>query len=77
MMNALRLVEGFAMHAFEQRTGLSREVLDAPLARATGRGLIQCQAGHWRATPLGFSFLNDLLGEFLEPAHQGRAAVTR
>jgi oxygen-independent coproporphyrinogen-3 oxidase len=68
MMNALRLVEGFEEREFEQRTGLGCDVLEAPLARALGRGLIGHEAGRWRATTLGFNFLNDLLGEFLNEA---------
>jgi oxygen-independent coproporphyrinogen-3 oxidase len=68
MMNALRLVAGFEAHEFEARTGLGFQVLSQPLGRARARGLIGHDAGRWRATPLGFNFLNDLLGEFLNPA---------
>jgi oxygen-independent coproporphyrinogen-3 oxidase len=73
MMNALRLVEGFEERDFEQRTGLGRAVLEQPLARAVARGLIRCEAERWRATPLGFNFLNDLLGEFLGNGDGSRA----
>jgi putative oxygen-independent coproporphyrinogen III oxidase len=73
MINALRLVEGFEASVFEQRTGLPRGILEAPLARARARGLIEPEAGRWRATALGFNFLNDLLGEFLSEAHNSRA----
>jgi oxygen-independent coproporphyrinogen-3 oxidase len=77
MMNALRLVEGFEESEFEQRTGLGCEVLQGPLGRATRRGLIAHQAGRWRATALGFNFLNDLLGEFIGPArHTGAIAAS-
>jgi oxygen-independent coproporphyrinogen-3 oxidase len=65
MMNALRLLEGFEEREFEQRTGLARTVLEVPLARALARGLIRRDGERWSATPLGFNFLNDLLGEFL------------
>ena len=64
-MNALRLVEGFEEREFEQRTGLACAVLEAPLARAAGRGLIGREGRRWRATPRGFDLLNELLGEFL------------
>ncbi len=72
MMNALRLVSGFEQDEFEARTGLGFGVLEQPLARASGRGLIRHHGGRWRATPLGFNFLNDLLGEFLNPAPPSR-----
>jgi oxygen-independent coproporphyrinogen-3 oxidase len=72
MMNALRLVEGFEERDFEQRTGLGRAVLDEPLGRACARGLIRGEAQRWRATPLGFNFLNDLLVEFLGKARDSR-----
>ncbi len=71
MMNALRLVAGFAPADFEARTGLSFLALQAPLERARARGLIEEHAGHWRASERGFSFLNDLIGEFLPDAAQG------
>ena len=67
LMNTLRLLEGFDELEFEQRTGLHIEVLQAPLARLRARDLIERCAGRWRASALGFSFLNDVVSEFLVP----------
>lgn len=67
LMNTLRLLEGFEEREFEQRTGLHSEVLTASLARLRVRELIEQREGRWRASPLGFNFLNDVVGEFLAP----------
>ncbi len=69
LMNTLRLKEGFEEGEFELRTGLNSEVLRAPLARLRARDLVEQCAGRWRASALGFSFLNDVVGEFLGPLH--------
>ena len=67
LMNTLRLLEGFEEREFEQRTGLRSEVLTASLARLRVRELIEQREGRWRASPLGFNFLNDVVSEFLAP----------
>jgi oxygen-independent coproporphyrinogen-3 oxidase len=67
LMNTLRLVEGFEEHEFEQRTGLERKVLTVSLTRLRARGLMEQHEGRWRASALGFSFLNDVVSEFLAP----------
>jgi putative oxygen-independent coproporphyrinogen III oxidase len=67
LMNALRLCEGFAAADFEATTGLEAGVLEQPMARLGARGLIEAQAGHWRASARGYRFLNDVLTEFLGP----------
>jgi oxygen-independent coproporphyrinogen-3 oxidase len=64
-LNALRLVDGFALTLFEQRTGLSAQVLEPTLQAALGRGLIERRPGGWRPTALGQRFLNDLQALFL------------
>jgi oxygen-independent coproporphyrinogen-3 oxidase len=64
-LNALRLVDGFALALFEQRTGLSPQVLEPTLQAALARGLIERRAGGWRPTALGQRFLNDLQALFL------------
>jgi hypothetical protein len=33
--------------------------------RLRARGLLEQRRGRWRASPLGFNFLNDLVSEFL------------
>ena len=44
----------------EQRTGLAREVVAAPLAEALARGWLLQRADWLRPTGAGFRFLNDL-----------------
>ncbi len=65
MMNALRLVEGFPLRLFDERTGVSRATLLQPLERAESLGLIH--RDHERVTPTlrGQRFLNELLQLFL------------
>ena len=65
MLNALRLVEGFEMQWFEERTGMGRETLDRPLGLALARDLMLRSDDRWMPTPLGQRFLNDLQAMFL------------
>lgn len=65
MLNALRLVEGFAVAEFETRTGLAISVVDAALCEAERRGLLLRASGRIRATGLGYRYLNRLIGLFL------------
>jgi putative oxygen-independent coproporphyrinogen III oxidase len=65
MLNALRLNEGFTVRDYRQRTGLAIEPLEAKLADARGRGLLESAEGGWRPTELGRRFLNDLQASFL------------
>lgn len=66
MLNALRLNAGFATRDFEERTGLPASVVDPTLRRAQARDLVAPTAAGWRPTELGFRFLNDLQGSFLD-----------
>jgi oxygen-independent coproporphyrinogen-3 oxidase len=65
MMNALRLTAGFPLTLFEERTGLPRTAVLAPLDEAERRGFLI--RDHERVTPTerGRRFLNDLLALFL------------
>ena len=65
MMNALRLVGGFELRLFEERTGLPLAAALGPLDRAVRAGLLE--RDHLRARPTlkGRRFLNDLLQLFL------------
>jgi oxygen-independent coproporphyrinogen-3 oxidase len=65
MLNALRLNEGFECDAFEARTGLAIESIEAGLGAAQARGLLENQGRSWRPTELGRRFLNDLQQSFL------------
>jgi oxygen-independent coproporphyrinogen-3 oxidase len=69
MLNALRLVEGFDIRLFEERTDLPWSVVEATVERLRGRGLLQLcapdAAPRISTTPVGQRFLNDVLVEFL------------
>lgn len=65
MMNALRLTEGFSASLFQERTGLSLDIAEAPLAQAEAMGLLVREAGNIRPSIAGRRFLNDLLQLFL------------
>lgn len=65
MMNALRLIDGFPIRMFEERTGLSRTVLLPALDAAESRGLIERDHETLRPTLRGQRFLNELLQGFL------------
>ncbi len=67
-MNGFRLVEGFSEQLFESRTGLGASVLARALAPIQGRGLVEKDAGTWRATAKGFRFLNEILVPLLPDA---------
>ena len=65
MLNALRLVEGFEVPLFNQRTGLPLSIVDSRLAEAESRGLLTRDWKRVRPTERGRHFLNELLGAFL------------
>jgi oxygen-independent coproporphyrinogen-3 oxidase len=61
LMNALRLHSGVSASLFRERTGLSLAVIEAPLAQARARGLLEDDPAVLRPTALGRHFLDDLL----------------
>jgi len=65
MLNALRLREGFELARFTERTGLPLSTIDAPLADAQRRGLVERDGAWLRPTARGFDFLSDLQALFL------------
>jgi oxygen-independent coproporphyrinogen-3 oxidase len=65
LLNALRLNEGFEEQQFEACTGIDFELVRTDLEQSQRRGLIECDRARWRASALGFNFLNDLLAQFL------------
>src|SRR3569833_4277352 len=65
MLNALRLTEGFPVAQFAQHTGLPLTVVEAPQRAAEQNGLIAWDLRQFRATVLGWRFLNDLTALFL------------
>jgi oxygen-independent coproporphyrinogen-3 oxidase len=71
MMNGLRLIDGFELDLFEQRTGLSPMLIAKKLKQAEDKGLIaQIRSPENRIvikpTLLGQRFLNELLQLFLD-----------
>jgi len=73
MLNALRLIEGFPVRLFEERTGLPRVVIQKNLEDAEKRGLLERDVQRIRPTERGRRFLNDLLALFLAGETPGRA----
>jgi len=65
MLNALRLVEGFPVHRFVERTGMPMTSIEPALQEAERRGLIERTYEKIAPTPLGQRFLNDLQALFL------------
>jgi oxygen-independent coproporphyrinogen-3 oxidase len=65
MLNALRLVEGFEIDAFEERTGLPWRTVADEVGRLMQRGLIAASDQRCWPTAHGLSFLNDAVLAFL------------
>lgn len=64
LMNALRLQQGISVRDFEQRTGLTLDAVQKPLAQAQQLGLLAIDEAIY-ATPKGQQYLNNLLALFL------------
>jgi putative oxygen-independent coproporphyrinogen III oxidase len=65
MMNGLRLVAGFEISSFVQRTGLAWCEVSQRVDALAKRGLVMIQAGRLRPTAQGLQFLNESLISFL------------
>jgi oxygen-independent coproporphyrinogen-3 oxidase len=65
MLNALRLVEGFAPQLYAARTGLPLATAEAGLRAAEERGLLERSATRIRPSARGQRFLNSLQALFL------------
>jgi oxygen-independent coproporphyrinogen-3 oxidase len=70
MLNALRLVEGFEISTYRQRTGLDWETVAARIEGLQAKGLLVAKGGRVRASARGLQFLNDLLVGFLAETPQ-------
>jgi oxygen-independent coproporphyrinogen-3 oxidase len=66
MMNYLRLIDGFTIQSFEEKTGLSISVINNELKTAIDKKLIILNHEMIKPTLLGQRFLNDLLSIFLK-----------
>ncbi|MFA9460491.1 radical SAM family heme chaperone HemW [Thiohalorhabdus methylotrophus] len=65
-LNVLRLNDGVPTRLFPERTGLPADHLAAPRAEAERLGLLHPDPAHLAPTERGRTFLNDLIGLFLE-----------
>ena len=65
LMNALRLTAGFRLEDFSAATGLAPRTIEPQLHSLAAEGLLEAPGDHWRATPRGFQFLNEVLQRFL------------
>jgi oxygen-independent coproporphyrinogen-3 oxidase len=66
MMNHLRLIDGFTIQNFEEKTGLSISVINNELKTAIDKKLIIANHDNIQPTLLGQRFLNELLSIFLK-----------
>ena len=76
MLNALRLVEGFPVALFSERTGLPVITVQRPLAEAEAKGLIERDVRTVKPSERGRLFLNELLGLFVG-GNTGRGSGVR
>ena len=65
MLNALRLIDGFNVNLFSERTGMALNAVEEALNSGEKKGLIHRDHLAIRATPLGQRFLNDVQQLFL------------
>ena len=68
MLNALRLVDGFDVALFSERTGLPFQIVQPRFEEVEKRGLVARDWKRIRPTVRGRRFLNDLLEAFLPAA---------
>ena len=68
LLNALRLVDGFPIEIFRERTGQDVNVIADRISDLVTRGLLQRDADRIACTPAGYSYLDDILQEFLPSA---------
>jgi oxygen-independent coproporphyrinogen-3 oxidase len=74
MLNALRLVDGFEIEIFSERTGLGWEVVTPQVESLVARQLLAVQGTRLVTTLVGLRFLNDLLLSFLSESPQTTGA---
>ena len=74
MLNALRLIDGFEIPTFEERTGLPWETVVPEVEQLLTRKLLEVQGPRLRTTIVGMRFLNNLLLSFLEETPQTTGA---
>jgi oxygen-independent coproporphyrinogen-3 oxidase len=77
MLNALRLVEGFPVGLFTERTGLPFSAVQPGLERGEKQGLLVRDLKVIRPTERGQRFLNELLALFLPGETPARGSGDR
>ena len=77
MLNALRLVGGFPVGLFSERTGLAFNALQPALERAEQQGLLERDLKTIRPSERGQRFLNELLALFLPGGTPARGSGDR
>ena len=65
MLNALRLTEGFDLSLFEQRTGLSSQLIGTQVSELEELGLLSLIGGRLAPSEQGRRFLNEMTERFL------------
>jgi len=55
-------------HWWQERCGLPIHILARQARQAIDQGLLEADPKHWRASDLGWRFLNDLQAMFLHDA---------
>lgn len=65
MLNNLRLMHGFTVSRFVQLTGLNWSTVANKIESLVEEGLLELNQSHYRATPLGYRFLDELTQRFL------------
>ena len=66
MLNALRLREGVPSSLFAEHTGLSPLIMQKQIKKAIDKKLLEDDPLNYKATELGWRFLNDLQAIFLD-----------
>ncbi|MGL4474380.1 MAG: radical SAM family heme chaperone HemW [Shewanella sp.] len=66
LMNRLRLLSPMPKREFEERTGLSSDLLIPGMTKGAQRGLITDLGDAWQLTERGQMFVNDLLSQFCD-----------
>lgn len=64
LMNRFRLISPIPKSEFEQRTGLSRTVINEGITKAKAKSLLTEDDEYWKLTPKGQMFVNELLSQF-------------
>jgi putative oxygen-independent coproporphyrinogen III oxidase len=76
MLNALRLVDGFDVAIFPERTGLDWGEIAPPVERLVARGLLVRDGPRLKPTSRGLQFLNDVLLSFVSDQRRQSAKMT-